>query len=878
MECNKNNTWTGSASDIEEASNAWGFGNKKAVRPSSADKLPTIKKKMATVEITRGLRSSEKQSESVSLETLEDYLQTHHDCYERTNPTEKTTSDLNRVYVDLDSKDISYPADLPEKIADVLLAIRDDFQERVCIMVSNGKHKLSYRLHFTHLHGTKKAIKHFVLTTIAPLLKEKLGPVLPVLCDDEALGDKKPYLNIDTGVYNPKGRKMRMLYSSKDGENRPMEMLVPHPIEDSLITLIRDDSECLPEPVEPEPKPASVQSDPLVVSTTDAQSVAQADSVWVEDKDDLDLIVKVMNALPSKRCDNYDDWLRVGIICFNEGLACEAWNTWSQRSKKFKAGVCAETWSRFRKGPLTQATLFKWLKEDNPTAFAELSPQRSDLLRVVKNFNHAEGARLFFNMKPDGYLFHESLGWFQLSPFNTWKLYEKAPSGLLTDVWETLKKMCMEMLPNHEDEDDIKAIMGYKRACGNKTYVDGVIAFLPMCYAKDDLPKLMDENRHLFAFTDKVYDLKEHIVRSIKPSDYISLTTGYAFPKPTDPTARQEICAWLDPIWEDEEIKQYALRCIADSLFGTRRFERFFVWTGKGGNGKGLMAEQIKRTLGDYYYPIPNEILTKSADRRNEPNPVLAKARAKRFVQAQEPEASERLQVGMIKQLTGGDAITYRQLYKDPITYVPQYNLFIQCNEVPMLSKPDGGIQRRLEILEFPFQFVSNPTLANERKGDAEMKGRIIKSEAWRDEFFWMLIDAFKTIGSDWITPQKVKTLSGGYIDENNPVAEWLNEHYERVGLDDHAGWQVSTELRNAFNESVDGVRQKQLNAKAFTSYLNLMKVPSKDISAGTKRGPNLEACLKGSEKVFMGLKLKVAPVEAEVKEEPKPKMWLGGK
>jgi len=195
-----------------------------------------------------------------------------------------------------------------------------------------------------------------------------------------------------------------------------------------------------------------------------------------------------------------------------------------------------------------------------------------------------------------------------------------------------------------------------------------------------------------------------------------------------------------------------------------------------------------------------------------------------------------------------------------------------------MLSKPDGGIQRRLEILEFPFQFVSNPTLANERKGDAEMKGRIIKSEAWRDEFFWMLIDAFKTIGSDWITPQKVKTLSGGYIDENNPVAEWLNEHYERVGLDDHAGWQVSTELRNAFNESVDGVRQKQLNAKAFTSYLNLMKVPSKDISAGTKRGPNLDACVKGSEKVFMGLKLKVAPVEAEVKEEAKPKMWLGGK
>ena len=859
-----NNTlWTGSDEDVAEACNLWGLGDK-PVRPQTTTKTAPVKKmSVPTVQITRGLNASDKQSDAIPLEVLENYLRGHTNCYERTNPTEKTTTDLNRAYVDLDGKGFTYDADMTDAIADALQDFIEEYDDKVCVMVSNGQSKdgmkMSYRLHFKTIHGTKKAIKHFVLTEVAPKLKDKLKDIIPVLLNEE-LPNGKPYLNIDTGVYNPKGRKMRMLYSSKDGENRPMEMLFPCPLEDSLITLIPENSRLLEEPAEPEQPsaPASVHSDPVVVVSNDEGSV-MGESVAVENQDDLELIAKAMNALAPKRCDNYDDWLRVGIICYNEGLACEVWDTWSQRSKKFKKGECARVWSGFRKGPLTQATLFKWLKEDNPTVFAELSPQRNDLLRVVKNFNHAEGARLFFNLKPDGYLFNEALGWFQLTPNNTWKLYEKAPSGLLSDVWETLKKMCMDMLPDvakqegEEGEANMKAVMGFKRACGNKTYVDGVIAFLPMCYNDNDLPKKMDEQRHLFAFTDKVYDLKEHKVRPIKPSDYISLTTGYAFPKPPNETARKEICEWLDPIWEDETIKQYAVRSIGDSLFGVRRFEKFFVWTGKGGNGKGLMAEQIKRTLGDYYYPIPNEILTKSADRRNEPNPVLAKARAKRFVQAQEPEASEKLQVGMIKQLTGGDAITYRQLYKDPITYVPQYNLFIQCNEVPMLSKPDGGIQRRLEILEFPFQFVAQPKMAHERQGNPEMKSEIMKNDAWRDEFFWMLVDAFKSIGSLWITPDAIKTLSSGYIDDNNPVAGWLAENYERVDdMEDHSCWQVATLLRDHYNEHHD----KKIAPKPFTAYMNLMKIATKEISAGTKRGAGLEKATK-CEKVWLGLKKK---------------------
>jgi hypothetical protein len=209
-----------------------------------------IADKVATIAISLGdPYISDKESEKIPLEVLENYLRGHTNCYECTNRTEKGISDLNRVYVVLESKHISYSADLPEKIAEALLAIRDDFQCNLCIMVSNSKNKLSYRLNFTHLHGTKKAIKHYVLNTIVPLLKDKLNDIIPIVLNEDLLNGK-PYLKIDTSVYNPHGRNMLMLYSSNSGEHCPMEMLVPHYIEDSLVTLIRDDSECLPEPNE----------------------------------------------------------------------------------------------------------------------------------------------------------------------------------------------------------------------------------------------------------------------------------------------------------------------------------------------------------------------------------------------------------------------------------------------------------------------------------------------------------------------------------------------------------------------------------------------------------------------------------------------------
>jgi putative DNA primase/helicase len=79
----------------------------------------------------------------------------------------------------------------------------------------------------------------------------------------------------------------------------------------------------------------------------------------------------------------------------------------------------------------------------------------------------------------------------------------------------------------------------------------------------------------------------------------------------------------------------------------------------------------------------------------------LASLVAKRFVSASDGESSQKLAESKIKNMTGGDWITCRGLYKDYMTYEPHFKLWIATNELPTINGTDEGIWRRIHVVEF---------------------------------------------------------------------------------------------------------------------------------------------------------------------------------
>lgn len=537
-----------------------------------------------------------------------------------------------------------------------------------------------------------------------------------------------------------------------------------------------------------------------------------------------DLLLKLAKEITNNG--SYDEWLRNGLICYNERLGLEVWEDMSARSKGYEKGACAVKWATFGKEKgrkLTQATWWKWLKLTRPDRYAELMEDRKDFWNLIELINHKDIAKYFWNINPDAYVWNEVLGWYSLLPSNAWKAYENksAPSGLKRHLADTLQDLAMETkkaelrryakAQGGTMDDDKKAMLvkahksnidnihkAYK-LFGSSDFCNGVISFLPSFYENSDLEETMDMNRNVFAFNDGVFDLKTNLFRPISPADFVSTTTGYNYPKSSNKDARKELKKFMVALFEKDEVADYLWKVLASCVMGYNRFEEYYTLTGSGGNGKGVIAELLMTAFGNYYISADVSLFTKPVERRDQPVPALVDARPKRLMMTSEPEADDRLQVGLIKKITGGDPVEARTLHsKHIVKYKPQFSVIFQTNSIPQLSKIDGGITRRMRVIRFPFQFNSG-TASNSRQGDPDIKDKKAKSPEWRDEFILMLCDLHKEVSAlkKLDAPAWVMEATNNYIDDNNPLKLWLDTRYTLTNNEED--FISSTDLKREF-------------------------------------------------------------------------------
>ena len=166
----------------------------------------------------------------------------------------------------------------------------------------------------------------------------------------------------------------------------------------------------------------------------------------------------------------------------------------------------------------------------------------------------------------------------------------------------------------------------------------------------------------------------------------------------------------------------YLLKLLSSYLQGHIPDEKFHIATGSGSNGKSLSIDLLMYALGDYAVTLPITILVKKRNASNAASPELAMIKGRRFGVFQEPEGNDKIHVGQMKELTGGDPIAGRHLFKDQIVFVPQFKLAVTTNILPKIDSNDGGTWRRLRVTPFELSFVDNPKEPHERKKDRKLK------------------------------------------------------------------------------------------------------------------------------------------------------------
>ncbi|GAQ92413.1 hypothetical protein KFL_010100020 [Klebsormidium nitens] len=227
------------------------------------------------------------------------------------------------------------------------------------------------------------------------------------------------------------------------------------------------------------------------------------------------------------------------------------------------------------------------------------------------------------------------------------------------------------------------------------------------------------------------------------------------------------------------------------SINGRTSAEVLVFLLGSGGNGKGVCKQMLETTLGDYYGVMSKDAVVKPPRQRppskGAATGYLAELRRKRIALTDETSPGERVDLGLVLEMTGGGKVQARALFENNSAFRFSHTPFIQTNydpEIPPTLAKQPNIERRLIVVRFPNEYVTegmfDASNANHRPADAGLKD-LMETAAVREEFLTFLVKGscawFADPNSLKRHPPAVQAARDAWLRKGDKLQTFLNEH-----------------------------------------------------------------------------------------------------
>jgi P4 family phage/plasmid primase-like protien len=543
------------------------------------------------------------------------------------------------------------------------------------------------------------------------------------------------------------------------------------------------------------------------VSITPSQ---QTRGTQIQNPQSDELIKKLVDMLSPGRANNYTEWIRVGWCLHNINRNyLPIWDQFSKQSSKYIPGECEKQWRIMRSTGLGIGSLHMWAKQDNPMAYQELYDKTLDnLIYKSRSGTNFDIAKVIYHMYKDIYACVRQVGSGKLLEYifdnNRW-VEEPGLLSLKNRISTEVADEYMRMADHyrriaHRLEDSLSSNneVNDKRKLAN-TFME-ISKKLKLTSFKGQMIKecqdvfnrseksfydMLDTNKNLIGFENGIYDLDECVFREGKPDDMVTMSTKYEFPFESNASIRRDINKFMESICSSPEMKEYLWNMLAYALHGDRKFHdcNLMFWSGTGANGKGVLKTLMMGVFGDYAYEPDPSILTTAKVDSSRACPELARLKNKRWCVTSEPEGDQKFQISAIKRMTGGDQIQARELYKGFIEFKMTSVIVVLMNNKPALSDYDGGIVRRMNVLEFIYKFVRGARVGSrEKEIDTSLEDKF-SSLPYKQEMMLMLLEVYrdriKSLTQSFDKPPEVQAATISYLEDNNQIREFINNRLE---------------------------------------------------------------------------------------------------
>lgn len=282
-----------------------------------------------------------------------------------------------------------------------------------------------------------------------------------------------------------------------------------------------------------------------------------------------------------------------------------------------------------------------------------------------------------------------------------------------------------------------------------------------------------DKNPYLFNCLNGTFNLKNFTFKLHDPSDLLSKIANVIY----DPNASCErFVSFVHEIMQNdiEKIK-YLQSAIGYAVTGLHDKKCFFILHGKlTNNGKSTFMDAIMNIMGDYAKAAQADVITSKqyAKDSSAPSEDIARLSGARLVSMAEPDKSARLNVGLIKQMTGNDLLTARFLRQNSFQFMPQFKIFLHANDLPQTTDDTIFASGRVKIIEFNREFLP-------QEQDSTLESKFKDSKNISGIFNWMLEGARSYLCEGLNEPVSVQAAVAEYRAESDVVGNFISDCLE---------------------------------------------------------------------------------------------------
>ena len=545
----------------------------------------------------------------------------------------------------------------------------------------------------------------------------------------------------------------------------------------------------------------------------------------------------VMNLKP-ERFNDYSQWVQVGICLHNihPDLLDVFLDFSSQDEEKYNEADCINKWNSltFRNDGdrLGEGTLRYWSREDDLDAYTEIEKQNVDrlIMAACSGTEHDVSAVIHAKFR-DHYVCCDfgKNAWYRWAG-HIWKETDRGVdlqlklsreiAGIFLKKVNTIGSDMVNMgLTSCTAEG--KGDCGFCEYCQEEKKRSGLntiynklktVKFkenlMKDCrefFFDEEFVKKLDSNKDLIAFNNGVLDLTSFEFRDGKPEDYLSFSTGIDY----DPSRNyydyeewNKVDTFIKQVLPDHEVREYFMKHLATNLVGGNTAQKFHIMTGSGSNGKSMIMNLASTCLGDYACTVPISLFTQKRKGSGNAAPEVIRLKGRRFVTMQEPDESIALNTGLMKEITSGEKMYARDLFKSGTEFEVQAKFHLACNDKPKINTTDGGTWRRLVVINFTSKFVPKPVESYEFPIDESIQF-LVQSKEWATPFLNYLVCVLKEGKGlrKLPAPDKVMEYTSDYRNDNDGIAKFISDKLLPIREGDEIVPVDKTTLKRAFKQ-----------------------------------------------------------------------------